>query len=47
MQLQRVTWNNAGTVDIAPPRSLGRYALAVRLRRALRVYSYGDEQELL
>ena len=39
MQLYRVTWNNASAVDIAPPRALSRYALAVRLRRALRTLS--------
>ena len=32
---------NAGNDEMAPPRSLGRYALDVRLRRALRTLSQG------
>ncbi len=36
--------HHVGMVDIAPPRSLGRYAPDVRLRRALRTLTQGGRQ---
>ena len=44
MTARRVRWPSVGTDDIAPPRSLGRCAPAVRLRRALRTLRRGHER---
>lgn len=35
---------NAGNGDMTPPRSLGRYAPAVRLRRALPTHEWLDKE---
>jgi len=35
---------NAGISEMTPPRSLGRYAPAVRLRRALPAHEWRDKE---